>query len=77
MKKSNMTGSEIKRLRNHFGLTQKECAKRIEVGTRMWQKYEEGSPIKQLYLDCVFKPENKSYLKMVDIYQKVDAELMA
>ena len=80
MKKSNMTGSEIRRLRKHFGLTQKQCAERIEVGTRMWQKYEEGAPIKQLYLDCVFKQESMSYLKIAEVYakaEKTNAEIMA
>lgn len=54
MKKSSMTGKQIKELRNSLGLTQSECANRIGVGLRMWQKYEQGHPCKQLYLDYVF-----------------------
>ena len=78
MKKSNMTGKQIKSLRNYFGLTQKQCAERIEVGTRMWQKYEEGAPIKQLYLDCVFRPENHSYETIVKALGIIEhAELKA
>jgi len=51
MKKASMTGAEIKSLRHELGLTQKQCAEIIGVGTRQWQKYEQGYPCKQLYLD--------------------------
>lgn len=54
MMKSDITGEEIKELRLKHGLTQRECASRIGVGIRMWQKYEQGHPCKQLYLEHVF-----------------------
>jgi DNA-binding XRE family transcriptional regulator len=68
MNKSTITGEEIRALRLEHGLTQRECASRIGVGIRMWQKYEQGHPCKQLYLDHVFmrtlpnEEKQKSYL---------------
>ena len=50
MKISNMTGSEIKDLRTSNNLRQKDCAEIVGVGIRQWQKYEQGYPIKELYL---------------------------
>tara|TARA_R110000803_G_scaffold205976_2_gene272963 strand:+ start:98 stop:271 length:174 start_codon:yes stop_codon:yes gene_type:complete len=45
-----MTGSEIKDLRTSNNLRQKDCAEIVGVGIRQWQKYEQGYPIKELYL---------------------------
>lgn len=53
MKKSNMTGSEIKEFRNSNNLRQRDCADLIGVGIRQWQKYEQGYPIKQIYVDVL------------------------
>lgn len=53
MKKSSMTGKEIKQMRKGYGLKQRECALMLGIGTRMWQKYEEGYPCKQLYIDVI------------------------
>jgi len=48
-----MTGKEIKQMRKGYGLKQRECALMLGIGTRMWQKYEEGYPCKQLYIDVI------------------------
>jgi len=56
MKKSNMTGSEIKALRLAYGLKQRECADIIGVGIRQWQKYEQGHPFKEIYF-TIFQTE--------------------
>jgi len=53
MNKSNMTGNEIKELRLSNGLKQRECANIVGVGLRQWQKYEEGYPCKQIYLQML------------------------
>jgi len=73
MKKSNMTGDQIKQIRNHFGLTQKECANRLGVGIRMWQKYEAGHSCKEVYLDAVFKIESIDYAKIPKAYNEIMA----
>ena len=48
-----MTGSEIKELRLANGLRQKDCAYIIGVGIRQWQKYEQGYPCKEIYLQIL------------------------
>ena len=54
MKRSTLTGEEIKTLRHQLKLKQRECANIIGVGIRQWQKYEAGDqPCKQLYIDVL------------------------
>lgn len=49
-----LTGKEIRSLRRSYGLTQRYCANVIGIGTRQWQKYEEGGQgCKQLYIDLL------------------------
>ena len=61
MKKSNMMGSEIKELRILHGLKQRECAEIVGVGIRQWQKYEQGHPFKEIYLNIL-----QTYLRSKD-----------
>jgi len=69
MKKSSMTGKEIRELRLDHNLTQKQCAKFVGVGLRQWQKYEQGHPCKELYievLELIIKyPELKDIRPMI------------
>lgn len=58
MKTSSMTGSEIRHLRTTNNLRQIDCADIIGVGIRQWQKYEQGYPCKEIYVNIL-----KSYLK--------------
>ena len=53
-----MTGSEIRHLRTSNNLRQIDCADIIGVGIRQWQKYEQGYPCKEIYVNIL-----KSYLK--------------
>lgn len=53
MKKADLTGKQLREFRKHFGLRQKDCADIIGVGIRQWQKYEQGYPIKQIYVDVL------------------------
>ena len=53
MKTTTLTGKDIKAFRNALGLKQRECAELIGVGVRQWQKYEQGYPCKELYLDFI------------------------
>ena len=58
-----MTGEEIKNYRNDNGLRQKDCAEIIGVGIRQWQKYEQGYPIKQIYVDVLQQVITNSKIK--------------
>jgi len=53
MKTSNLTGKEIKDLRLANGLRQKDCANIVGVGLRQWQKYEQGYPCKEIYMQIL------------------------
>ena len=53
MTKADLTGKQLKEFRQHFNLRQKDCANIIGVGIRQWQKYEQGYPIKQIYIDVL------------------------
>ena len=54
MKTTNLTGEEIRQLRNELGLKQRECAEIIGVDLRTWQKYESGTHnCKQIYIDVI------------------------
>lgn len=61
MRKSNMTGKELKELRLSNGLKQRECADIIGVGIRQWQKYEQGFPCKDIYVKVL-----KGHLKLYE-----------
>jgi len=53
MKTSSMTGSEIRQLRTSHNLRQIDCADIIGVGIRQWQKYEQGYPCKEIYVNIL------------------------
>tara|TARA_R110000822_G_scaffold179650_1_gene319449 strand:+ start:245 stop:418 length:174 start_codon:yes stop_codon:yes gene_type:complete len=48
-----MTGSEIRQLRTSHNLRQIDCADIIGVGIRQWQKYEQGYPCKEIYVNIL------------------------
>ena len=53
MKRTTMTGEQIKQMRKEMQLRQQDCADIVGVGLRQWQKYEAGDPCKQLYIDVI------------------------
>ena len=54
MKTTNLTGSQIRELRNELGMKQQQCADAIGVNIRTWQKYESGfHNCKQIYIDII------------------------
>lgn len=53
MKITKLTGKEIKDYRLANGLRQKDCANIVGVGLRQWQKYEQGYPCKEIYMQIL------------------------
>jgi hypothetical protein len=53
MKITKLTGKEIKDLRLANGFRQKDCANIVGVGLRQWQKYEQGYPCKEIYIQIL------------------------
>lgn len=53
MKITKLTGKEIKEYRLANGLRQKDCANIVGVGLRQWQKYEQGYPCKEIYMQIL------------------------
>ena len=43
MKRTDLTGEEIRQFRMDLGLKQRDCAEIIGVGLRQWQKYEDAT----------------------------------
>ena len=62
MKQSNLTPKEIKNLRISNGLKQRECAEIVGVGIRQWQKYEQGYPCKEIYIQLLTMAKNSNEL---------------
>jgi hypothetical protein len=62
MKQSNLTAKEIKNLRVSNGLKQRECAEIVGVGIRQWQKYEQGYPCKDIYIQLLTMEINSKEL---------------
>jgi transcriptional regulator with XRE-family HTH domain len=62
MKQSNLTPKEIKNLRISNGLKQRECAEIVGVGIRQWQKYEQGYPCKEIYIQLLTMAINSNEL---------------
>ncbi len=54
MKRTDLTGEEIRQFRMDLGLKQRDCAEIIGVGLRQWQKYEDGThKCKKIYIDVI------------------------
>jgi transcriptional regulator with XRE-family HTH domain len=53
MKLTNLTGDEIKALRNKHKLSTKECAEVCGISQRAWQGYEAGKPMRQIYIETL------------------------
>jgi DNA-binding transcriptional regulator YiaG len=53
MKRTNLTGGQIRSLRVRNNLKQRQCADIIGVGLRAWQGYENDKPCRQMYIDMI------------------------
>lgn len=71
MKTSNLTGAEIRDLRHTLNLKQKECADAIGISLRQWQKFEAGTPCKQIYIDVLRQKANQDSVDSSNISEQV------